>query len=143
MPLKSINLIKTMPYRKLKKINLKIKIFHSRYPVIVFLLYSFIIFLLSNCGGGASKKEADFYYKLGASYIREGEFQKAFVELQKAKELDPANKETFNLLGLLYSQFEDHDNAIKHFKKAIAIDKNFSDARNNLGTVYASQKRWD
>lgn len=110
---------------------------------IVAVLFSTTVLLLCHCGGRSAQKEADFYYKLGASYMREGELQKAFVELQKAKELDPANKETLNLLGLLYSQFEDNDNAIKHFKKAISIDKNFSDARNNLGTVYASQKRWD
>lgn len=100
------------------------------------------IVLLNACGGRVSEKEADFYYKLGASYMREGEFQKAFVELQKAKTFDPENKEILNLLGLLYFQFEDYENAIKHFKKALSIDRKFSDARNNLGTVYATQKRW-
>ncbi|MCX7794200.1 MAG: tetratricopeptide repeat protein [Thermodesulfovibrionales bacterium] len=101
------------------------------------------LLLLSNCGGKHAQKEADFYYKLGASYMREGELQKAFVELQKAKELDPGNKEVLNLLGLLYFQFEDYESSIRHFKKAISIDKKFSDARNNLGTVYASRKKWN
>ncbi len=110
------------------------------YGAISVILY-FLTVITVGCGG-ASKKESDFYYKLGASYMREGELQKAFVELQKAKELDPANKEVLNLLGLLYFQFEDYENAIKHFKKAISIDRKFSDARNNLGTVYATQKRW-
>jgi type IV pilus assembly protein PilF len=112
-------------------------------PILAITISLFVaqVTVLTGCGG-ASQKEADFYYKLGASYMREGELQKAFVELQKAKDIDPGNKEVLNLLGLLYFQFEDYENAIKHFKKAISIDKRFSDARNNLGTVYASQKRW-
>lgn len=111
--------------------------------MILRLCFIALLLLLAHCGGRTLEKEADFYYKLGASYMREGELQKAFVELQKAKELDPENKEVLNLLGLLYFQFEDNENAIKHFKKAISIDKRFSEARNNLGTVYASQKRWN
>lgn len=115
----------------------------NKIKFLYFLLLPILLgYFFFSCGGKDSQKEGDFYYKLGASYMREGKLQKAFVELQKAKDFDPGNKDVLNLLGLLYFQFEDYENAIIHFKKAIKIDKKFSEARNNLGTVYASQKRW-
>jgi len=104
------------------------------------------IILASSCAGLADKdmKNSQYHYQLGISYLNENNIQPAFTELQKALELNPHGKETHNALGVIYlTKLEDYAKAIEHFQKALAIDKNYSEAATNLGNTYANMKKFN
>ena len=108
-----------------------------------------ILFLIgiSSCATAPPKadnfQKARAHYDLGISYANDNNVQPAFVEFQKALELNPDYKEAHNAIGVLYlNKLEDYPNAIKHFKEALRIDPAFSEASNNLGTAYADTGRY-
>lgn len=88
------------------------------------------------------RKEVEFHYKMGISHLNEGNIQMAFVELQKAYQLNPDNKETLNSLGLVYLQLEELEKAKDLFLRAVSIDPVFSEAYNNLGVTYSKRRQW-
>lgn len=104
-----------------------------------------LLLLISGCATVSVEKqrEADFHYKMGISYMNEGNMQAAFVELQKAYQISPNNKEILNSLGLVYLQFEEFEKARNLFLKAIFIDSGFSEAYNNLGVTYFRRRQWE
>jgi len=102
--------------------------------------------LFSSCASSPSRENFnsfEFHYKLGASYIENGQFNDAFMEFQKAIKLNPRSKETLNYLGYLSTRFKKYDEAISYYKKAISIDPDYSEAMNNLGVTYAETENWD
>ena len=81
---------------------------------------------------------------MGISYLNDNNIQPAFVELQKALELNPYDKDVHEAIGIIYlTNLEDYAKAIKHFQEALKIDKNFSEAANNLGNAYSSLGKFD
>ncbi|MBO9667994.1 MAG: tetratricopeptide repeat protein, partial [Bdellovibrio sp.] len=62
--------------------------------------------------------------------------------LLKAQELDPSNAVIQNSLGQVYFLRERYELAEKQFRKAITLDKNFTDARNNLARVYIEEGKY-
>jgi type IV pilus biogenesis/stability protein PilW len=104
---------------------------------IYFLL---LAFMLGSCASVSQEdlKNANYHYQLGISYLNDNNMQPAFVEFQKALELNPKDKEIHQALGVIYlTKLEDYPKAIKHFEEALDIDENFSEAANNLGNAYA------
>ncbi|HSW65113.1 MAG TPA: tetratricopeptide repeat protein [Dissulfurispiraceae bacterium] len=83
-----------------------------------------------------STRTTDFHKKLGIAYMNEGKNQLAFVEFQKAMNIDAADAETLYYLGLVYLSFEDSDNAISSFRRAVSAQANYSEAYNSLGVAY-------
>ena len=100
-----------------------------------------IICILCSCASVSEKdiQQATAHYQLGVSYLNDNNIQPAFVELQKALELNPNDKEIHNAIGVIYLvKLEDYPKAIQHFQKALTIDKNYPEAANNLGNAYAN-----
>jgi len=88
-------------------------------------------------------QKAAAHYQLGVSYLNDNNIQPAFVEFQKALELNPDDKEVHNAIGVIYLlKLEDYPKAIEHFQRALAIDRNFSEASNNLGFAYEKTGRF-
>jgi tetratricopeptide (TPR) repeat protein len=89
-------------------------------------------------------QKASAHYKLGISYLNDNNVQPAFVEFQKAYELNPNDKEVLSAIGIIYLlKFEDFPKAIDFFKKAIKVDPEFSEAYNNLGVAYEKSGRFE
>jgi type IV pilus biogenesis/stability protein PilW len=105
-----------------------------------YVIFLLIISLLCSCATIKSEKDiqqAEAHFQLGLSYLNDNNIQPAFVEFQKAIEFNPDNKEAHNMIGVIYlTKLEDYSNAVSHFKKALILDKNFSEAYNNLGNAY-------
>lgn len=79
-------------------------------------------------------QKATSHFQLGVSYLNDNNIQPAFVEFQKALELNPEDKEVLNALGVIYLlKLEDYPKAVEHFKRALAVDGSFSEASNNMG----------
>lgn len=70
---------------------------------------------------------------LGIAYMREGEYEKALVKLERAREADPGYPPIYNVLGLLNQQLGDNNDAEVNFKKALSLNKNDSETLNNYG----------
>lgn len=104
--------------------------------IVIFFLFVF----LTACASTKSTdnvQKATAHYKIGLSYYNENKFQQAYIEFQKALEINPKDKEVLNALGIVQLlQFEDFEKAIEYFKRALKADKNFSEASNNLGVAY-------
>lgn len=82
------------------------------------------------------------HYTHGVSKMRENDYQGAFVAFKRALDINPADKDSLNAIGLVYQRFGNYKEAKESFQKAIASDKNFSDAYNNLGITYAILGQW-
>jgi len=110
------------------------------------IIISFLILSLGSCASVTQEdiKKANYHYQLGISYLNDNNIQPAFVELQKALELNPHDKDVHEAIGIIYlTSLEDYPKATKHFQEAMAIDKNFSEAANNLGNAYLSMGKFD
>ena len=55
--------------------------------------------------------------------------------------MNPNQAETYNNLGIAYSQIKNFDNAIKAYTNSIKINPKFVDALNNLGITYKEIKK--
>lgn len=112
-----------------------------------YMMFIFIVLFLISCTNKMVVKDAQkatAHYQLGVSYLNDNNIQPAFVEFQKALELNPDDKNIHNAIGVIYLQkLEDYPKAIKHFKEALRIDENFSEALNNLGNTYAKMGEFD
>ena len=70
-------------------------------------------------------KRAEAYNKLGVSYLQNDQMTNAYVQFQKALDLNPNNKETLNYLGYINTTYKKYDEAIAQYKKAISIDREY------------------
>ena len=101
-----------------------------------------ILFLALNSCSTASVKESDFHYKIGVASLSEGNLQSAFVEFQRALQLNPDNKDALVNLGYIHLQFEEFEKAKGLFLRAVRIDPQFSDAYTYLGVTYIKMRQW-
>lgn len=89
-------------------------------------------------------QKASAHYQLGISYMNDNNIQPAFVEFQKAIELNPNDKDSLNAIGLIYLlKLENYQKAVEYFDRALMIDKSFSEAQNNIGYAYEKMGRFD
>lgn len=104
-----------------------------------------VLLMLVSAGCGFTEaqlkkeKEASAHYKLGVSYLNENQLQKAFIEFNKATEVDPNNKDVHYALGHVHFQKQEYVEAAEEFKKSLSIDPRYSEAHNYLGKVYEVQ----
>ena len=80
---------------------------------------------------------------LGEAYYGEKRYQDALREFLKAEKLYSNDYLLHDDLGRVYLALGEHQLAIKHFKKALQINPEYTPARNNLGNAYAVTKNWD
>ncbi|MDH4230534.1 MAG: tetratricopeptide repeat protein [Nitrospirota bacterium] len=98
-----------------------------------------LVFLIA-CATMATEENlqnAKAHYKIGVAYLNDNKAQLAFVEFQKANDLNPNDKEVLNAIGIIYLlYFEETAKAADFFEKAAKIDPNYSEAYNNLGVAH-------
>ncbi len=110
------------------------------------MCFMIITLLFSACASSPSKDDenkAEARNAMGYSYLSKGQLNKAFIEFQKAIQLNPKNREAFNYLGYVSYRFKKYDEAISYYQQAIAIDPGYSDALNNLAVTYVETSEWD
>jgi len=119
--------------------------FYVKIDVMKKLIFLFVIVFVCSCATSLENvQKANAHYKLGVSYLNENNVQPAFIEFQKAYELNPDDKEVLNAIGIIYLlRFEDFPKAIDFFQKAVKVDHDFSEAYNNLGFAYEKSGRFD
>jgi len=109
----------------------------------VVLLLLFVVGCATSQSKLKRENEATAHYKLGIAQLNEGRTQEAFVEFQKAVEIDPKNAETHYALGHVYYLQGRNPEAAREFKAVLKLDPEHSEAHNYLGKVYEVNKQWD
>jgi Tfp pilus assembly protein PilF len=90
------------------------------------------------------RTEAETRYDLAVQLQANGDVQGSLKELNRALELYPRFDQAHNLKGiLLHISFGRHEEAIPHYKRALEIKPDYSEAKTNLGNVYLDLGRYD
>jgi type IV pilus assembly protein PilF len=104
----------------------------------------FVVALSAGCGAmEASRKKASYHYQMGLSYLAEGNYTKALVDLTEAEKITPDDPVLLNYLGQAYYFKKRFDLAEPKYLRAIELRPDFSEARNNLGATYLELQQWD
>lgn len=100
--------------------------------------------MLSGCASTPDEpdKNAAFHKQLGIAHLNEGKNQLAFVEFQKALNIDAKDAEVLYYLGMVYLSFEDIDNSVAAFRRAVSVNPGYSEAYNSMGVAYLKAKRY-
>jgi len=111
---------------------------------IALIFISFAV-ILTGCAEdkALTKRQSLAKQDLGKSFLAQGNFTAGLNELLKAEELDPENPEIQYNLALGYRFINLHSKSITHFKKAIELRQNFSEAYNDLGNTYLILSKFD
>ncbi len=110
------------------------------YPILVFLLLWF-----NSCAPVISEQErktARVHYDMGVAAMQQGNINEAMRELSLANKHDNRMPEVHNALGLAYHAKGQIDKAINHYKKAMELRKDFSEARNNYAVLLMDLGRY-
>jgi len=78
---------------------------------------------------------------LAIEYMKQGAYENALKNLEKAKKADPGYAPTYNVTGLLYQQLGDSKKAEDNFKRALSINNNDSSTLNNYGNFLCQQNK--
>lgn len=109
------------------------------------LFGSFCLLLLTGCKHVSARDRAasQAHYDLALQTLV-AQPQEAYKEIETALSLNPYNAENWHLKGvLLHNAFAKQAEALKAYLKALELKEQFSEARVNLGNLYADQQRYD
>lgn len=106
-----------------------------------------ISFWLAACASSGTtqtvkEKKGDIYFTAGIESIEAGQYTDALASLREAVKFIPKSAPAWTALGLAYLGKEDAGQAEESWKRAIAIDGSYTDARLNLGALYINQRRF-
>lgn len=107
------------------------------------LLVPAVLLVAFSCASTERLNKAEAHYKMGISYLNAENNQSAFVEFQKALELNPKSGKIYDAIGVVHLNLKDYDKAKESFLKAVKIDPEYSEAYNNLCYVYYTLRQWD
>ncbi len=88
-------------------------------------------------------RRAEIYYDLGVSHLQNQRFREAMAQFETALNEYPEYARAHAALALIYHSMGDLARAEASYKKAIEYDPKFTDAYNNLGSVYIDMDRCD
>ncbi|PKO46172.1 MAG: type IV pilus biogenesis/stability protein PilW [Betaproteobacteria bacterium HGW-Betaproteobacteria-22] len=89
------------------------------------------------------KAQARAHSDLAAVYLQERKLEIALEEFTIAKNIDPTFGSAYNGLGLVHSALGQDDLAELNFRRAIQIEPNNSESRNNFGSFLCARNRID
>ncbi len=110
--------------------------------ILVLILLSILV---TGCAENKAlvKTKSQALENLGNSLIQQGDLRGGLEKLLQASRLDPENANIHNGLGLAYRDLGIYEKSIVHFKRAIALQAEFPEVQNNLGTLYLLLKKWN
>lgn len=77
------------------------------------------------------------YIERGQTYLKTGEWEKAYLDFDEVIRLEPNNAEAFRFRGASHYKMGDSELAIKDYSQAIKLDPNNSDLHLNRGILQA------
>jgi tetratricopeptide (TPR) repeat protein len=82
-----------------------------------------------------------FYFAIGLSYGKTGEYERAAEYVQRALRLQPRNVKYLNSLGSALANLRQYDRAEALWKKALEIEPDNPETHENLEKLYALRRR--
>lgn len=82
------------------------------------------------------KETAALHLQIATAHIKSQNYPMALKELLQAEQNDPTNPIVQANLGLVYFMRERYELSEKHYKNAIQLQPNFTEAKNNLARSY-------
>lgn len=93
-------------------------------------------FMIGCASSGPSKEDlAKVHFRVGTAHLEKGLVPDALRDLLQAESLNPNDPLTHNNLGLAYFMRERYELSELQLRKAVALDPQFTDAKNNLARV--------
>jgi len=80
--------------------------------------------------------QAEYFFMRGNEYYRQGNYDSAIAEYNKALQLNPNDASAYNNLGLAYESLGQYQKAIEYLQKSLQLDPNDALAYYNLGVAY-------
>ncbi len=90
---------------------------------------------------GEDNLSARLHTELGAGYYARGQYAVALQELRKALDADNAYAPAYSILGLVHAELREDKQAEAHFRRAIELSPNYSEAHNNFGQFLCQRAR--
>lgn len=106
----------------------------------------FALFILTSCSSNqkdVDKKKAELYFSQGTNRLMDKDYTEALKHLLEANNLEPENPLILNNLGMAYYFKGKPDIAKTFIKQSLELDPKNSDARNNLASIYFTEKNYD
>lgn len=116
---------------------------------LLFLILICTMLFLAGCASSQSQtknkqeKDPQYQYNLGLFYLNSNNVDEAIKCFNRSLNLNPNNYLAWNAIGLAQSLKTNFEASIQAFTKALAINPQFTEAHNNLGTIYFELKQYD
>lgn len=108
------------------------------------ILIGFVFFL--SCAPTTKEgqvKDWLYYYDLGMSALYAKNYSEAIANFFIATQKAPNEPKVWNALGIAYMEVFEYEKAESAFKRALNVDKKFTEARLNLGVMYFRKKDYE
>ena len=89
---------------------------------------------------GATER-AQILINIGRFYLKDGHYEKAVSEYQKAIGMDPQSAAAYNGIGVAYTMLEAYDEAVTAQQKALEFQPDFAKAHAGIGLAYFRQNK--
>ncbi|MYA69015.1 tetratricopeptide repeat protein [Candidatus Poribacteria bacterium] len=89
---------------------------------------------------GATER-AQVLVNIGRFYLKDGHYEKAVSEYQKAIGMDPQSVAAYNGIGVAYTMLEKYKAAVAAQQKALALQPDFAKAHAGIGLAYFRQNK--
>ena len=97
--------------------------------------------VLTSCSFGKKNNDevkAQLHLQIGTTHFLNQNYPQALRELLIAEKYNSRDPVIQNNLGLAFEVRDKIDEAERRFKRALELNKNYTDARNNLGRLYVN-----
>jgi tetratricopeptide (TPR) repeat protein len=109
------------------------------------LILTWFVFFLS-CAPTTKEgqvKDWLYYYDLGMSALSAKNYSEAIANFFVATQKAPNKPKVWNSLGIAYMEVFEYEKAESAFRRALEVDKKFTEARLNLGVMYFRKKDYE
>jgi len=109
------------------------------------LIFIWLIFVLS-CAPATKEDQTKnwlYYYDLGMSALSAKNYSEAIANFFIATQKAPNEPKVWNALGIAYMEVFEYEKAESAFRRALEVDKKFTEARLNLGVMYFRKKDYE
>lgn len=109
------------------------------------LILIWFVFFLSCAPATKEDQVKDwlYYYDLGMSALSAKNYSEAIANFFIATQKAPNESKVWNALGIAYMEVFEYEKAESAFKRALNVDKKFTEARLNLGVMYFRKKDYE
>jgi tetratricopeptide (TPR) repeat protein len=133
------SLYKSGEHKKARLVMMCVQV-KEEFKIIAIWLVIFVCLFFTGC---KHKSAANVHRERGVAHYHDGDYDKAFSELNKAIKIDPEDARSYVHRGMAYNDKNDFDLAIADFTKAIEIKPTDAHAYVYRGMAYGNKGEYD